>query len=53
MIGKTLTLEDFASVTRLTIPWRIAVLCEIAQFQVADRESDDGGLVELTSDGGG
>lgn len=48
-----LTFEDFVGVAAFAVPWRIAVLCEVAQFQVADCESDDGSLVQLTRDGGG
>ena len=36
-----LTFKDFVCVAAFAVPWWIAMLCEIAEFQVADRESDD------------
>lgn len=48
-----LTFEDFVRVTAFAVPWRVAVLCEVAEFQIADCESDDRRLVQLTCDCGG
>lgn len=49
MKGWLLTLQ-FAAAAGLPGPWGVAVAGEVAQLQVADGQSYDGGFVQLAGD---